>query len=172
MRGSKEDFQVLPKLNSICQADSEERQRYKETETNEQERVTCAGPSPRHRADKWLGIGGRGPLWVSVQLLPRRVGMVKGSTRALLPCSQSHARTREFTQFTAPLESEPRQMAHLSTPEDAETQRDWGVGKVTQLTLEASGLEPCSFPQPQTTAMVEQGYPWGLLRKGKRTRGA
>lgn len=40
-------------------------------------------------------------------------------------------------------------MALLSTPEDAEDQRGWGPGKVTQLTLEPFGLEPNSPPQPQ-----------------------
>lgn len=40
-------------------------------------------------------------------------------------------------------------MALLPTPEDAEDQRGWGPGKVTQLTLESSGLEPNSPPQPQ-----------------------
>lgn len=52
-----------------------------------------------------------------------REHQAKGSTRALLACTPSHARMLRFTQLTAPLEAKPGQMALLSIPEDAETQR-------------------------------------------------
>lgn len=63
--------------------------------------------------------------------------------------------------------------ATLLTCEDTEAQRGWRPGKVTQVSR-----EPCHtwsqalLLEPKLQAMAEQGQPWDLPRKGKRTRGA
>lgn len=95
--------------------------------------------------------------------------MVEGSTRASLPVS-SPTPGHLSSPSSLPLWSRSqdkwltRQTLRMLRPGEI-----GGPGKVTQLTLEGSGLEPSSFPQPQTAGEAGQGYPWGLPRKGKWT---
>lgn len=56
-----------------------------------EKKVACTGPSPKHETHVWA--------WE---------GEAEGSIRALLACTQPHARTLRFTQFTAFLEAEAR----------------------------------------------------------------
>lgn len=92
--------------------------------------------------------------------------MVEGSTRASLPVS-SPTPGHLSSPSSLPLWSRSqdkwltRQTLRMLRPGEI-----GGPGKVTQLTLEGSGLEPSSFPQPQTAGEAGQGIHGAFPERG------
>lgn len=104
IRGMEEDFlKVLSKPNSMSQGRLREEAETWGTQRQTEERVACAGPSPRHRIDAWLGLGERGCLWI------RGSNCSPGYYEAepSLPIPSPMPRHR-FIQFTAPAAAVPR----------------------------------------------------------------
>lgn len=103
MRGTEETSRRWYLSQTACaSADSEKRPNVGETETNRGE-SGCAGPSPRHRIDVWLGLGERGCLWI------RGSNCSPGDYEAesSLPVP-SPMPGHGFIHFTAPTEAVPR----------------------------------------------------------------
>ena len=65
VRAVKEDSQGITKLPSVCWG-SQKRGRDVKRQTTEEGRLRRAQCQLRHRADTWLGLGGRGSFWVMV----------------------------------------------------------------------------------------------------------